>query len=56
MGAGFDLTGSYRTPLAAFFTLTVIATVLMTRMGPYRYHAHLPNGEEQIFGLGEASS
>jgi MFS family permease len=56
MGAGFDLTGSYRTPLAAFFTLTVIATVLMTRMGPYRYHAHQANGEEQIFGLSEASS
>jgi cyanate permease len=37
MGVGFDLTGSYRAPLAALFTLTLIATVLMTRLGLYRY-------------------
>jgi MFS family permease len=55
MGAGFDLTGSYRTPLAALFTSTLIATALMTRLGPYRYHAHQPNSKEQIFKLREAS-
>jgi len=37
MGAGFDLTGSYRVPLIAFLAATVIAVVLMTRLGPYRY-------------------
>ena len=39
MGAGFDLTASYRTPLAGFFTATLVAIVLMTRLGPYRYSA-----------------
>jgi MFS family permease len=47
MGAGFDLTGSYHTPLAAFFTFTLVATVLVTRLGPYRYHAPQPKGKEQ---------
>ena len=39
MGAGFDLMGSYRAPLAGFFTATLVAIVLMTRLGPYRYGA-----------------
>jgi MFS family permease len=39
MGAGFDLTGSYRTPLAGFFAATLVAIVLITRLGPYRYRA-----------------
>jgi len=39
MGFGFDLTGSYRAPLAVLFTLTLIAALLMTRLGPYRYRA-----------------
>ncbi len=38
MGAGFDLTGSYRVPLMAFLAATLLAAVLMTRLGPYRYH------------------
>jgi MFS family permease len=42
MGKGFDLTGSYRMPLAALFTATLVATMLMTRLGPYRYHARQP--------------
>jgi hypothetical protein len=37
MGAGFDWTGSYHAPLAALFTSTLLATVLMTCLGPYRY-------------------
>jgi MFS family permease len=37
MGLGFDLTGSYEAPLAALLTSTLVATVLMTRLGPYRY-------------------
>jgi MFS family permease len=39
MGKGFDLTGSYRMPLAALLTSTIVATFLMTRLGPYLYHA-----------------
>jgi MFS family permease len=35
MGAGFDLTGSYHAPLAALFLSTLVAAVLMTRLGPY---------------------
>jgi MFS family permease len=46
MGAGFDLTGSYSAPLVALFALTVIAAVLMTRLGPYRYHAR----QQRAFG------
>lgn len=37
MGAGFDGTGSYREPLAGFFLAILLATVLMTRLGPYRF-------------------
>jgi MFS family permease len=39
MGSGFDLTGSYRTSLVGFFAATLVAIVLMTRLGPYRYSA-----------------
>jgi cyanate permease len=37
MGAGFDRTGSYRAVLIAFLAATLLASVLMTRLGPYRY-------------------
>lgn len=37
MGAGFDLTASYRAPLAAFCIAALVASVLMTRLGPYRF-------------------
>lgn len=43
MGAGFDRTGSYRVPLLAFFGATLVATALMTRLGPYRF---APNEKE----------
>jgi MFS family permease len=46
MGAGFDLTGSYHTPLAVLFTSTVVAAILMTRLGPYRYQASQPDGKQ----------
>jgi cyanate permease len=39
MGAGFDRTGSYSGPLVGFLLATVVATALMTRLGPYRYGA-----------------
>jgi MFS family permease len=37
MGAAFDSIGSYRRPLACFMVATLVATVLMTRLGSYRY-------------------
>jgi MFS family permease len=37
MGVGFDWTGSYHVPLTVFFAATLVAAVLMTRLGPYRY-------------------
>lgn len=46
MGAGFDRTGSYRDPLIAFFVATLIAAILMTRLGPYRFRAR-PHDEKQ---------
>jgi MFS family permease len=39
MGARFDRTGSYRGPLVAFLIASLIAAVLMTRLGPYRFSA-----------------
>jgi MFS family permease len=42
MGAGFDLTGSYRVPLIAFLAANLLAAVLMTRLGPYGYRASEP--------------
>ena len=37
MGAGFDRTRSYSRPLIAFLVATLLAAVLMTRLGPYRF-------------------
>ncbi|MFY9938125.1 MAG: MFS transporter [Silvibacterium sp.] len=48
MGAGFNLTGSYHKSLAAFFISTLLAAVLMTRLGPYQYHARQPTGNEPL--------
>lgn len=41
MGVGFDKTGSYAVPLAGFACAALIASLLMTRLGPYRYRAKL---------------
>ena len=43
MGAGFDRTGSYSGPLIGFFLAILLATVLMTRLGPYRFRPPEPN-------------
>jgi MFS family permease len=43
MGVGFDKTGSYTVPLAGFFCAALLAMLLMTRLGPYRYRVRLPN-------------
>jgi len=38
MAVGFDRAGSYRAPLLFFLIATLVAIVLMMRIGPYRYH------------------
>ena len=37
MGLGFDRSGSYGSILVGFLLVTLLATVLMTRLGPYRF-------------------
>ena len=37
MGVGFDHGGSYRVPLLFFLLATLVATALLTRLGPYVY-------------------
>jgi MFS family permease len=37
MAVGFDRIGSYRAPLLFFLFCTIVATVSMMRIGPYRY-------------------
>jgi MFS family permease len=39
MGVGFDHLGSYRTPLLFFLAATLVAMVLLTRLGAYVYRA-----------------
>jgi MFS family permease len=39
MGASFDRTGSYRAALVTFLIAALVAALLMTRLGPYRYRA-----------------
>jgi MFS family permease len=48
MGASFDRTGSYRAALVTFLAATLAATVLMTRLGAYRYRVGQPVDNEQI--------
>jgi MFS family permease len=37
MGVGFDHLGSYRAPLLFFLAATIVATALLSRLGPYIY-------------------
>jgi hypothetical protein len=37
MGIGFDRTGYYTTPLIGFLVAVLIAILLFSRLGPYRY-------------------
>lgn len=51
MGLGFDKTGSYVVPLTGFFCASVLATLLIMSLGPYRYrvgatHAPEPSLQE----------
>jgi MFS family permease len=47
MGAGFDRTGSYRGPLIVFLAATLLACLLITRLGPYRYRASKSHESDQ---------
>lgn len=47
MGIGFDLTGSYRTPLTGCFMAVLVATVLLARLGPYRFSPVVPEVADQ---------
>jgi predicted MFS family arabinose efflux permease len=38
MGLGFDRSGSYDSILVGFLLATLLAAVLMTRLGPYGFH------------------
>ena len=46
MGVGFDRTRSYRGTLVGFFLAILLATVLMTRLGPYRFRPPESNTQE----------
>jgi MFS family permease len=48
MGAGFDRTGSYRGPLIAFLLAALIAAMLMTRLGRYRFGAQQPVSRQDV--------
>jgi MFS family permease len=52
MGASFDRTGSYCSALVIFLAATLVAAVLMTRLGPYRYRAG--QLDDATFDSGEA--
>ena len=56
MGVGFDLTGAYNAPLGALFASTLVATVMMTRLGPYRYNACRPDENEPVLQVQAAAS
>jgi MFS family permease len=50
MGLGFDKTGSYVVPLTGFVCASVLATLLIMRLGPYRYRVgatHAPEPDLQ---------
>ncbi len=60
MGAGFDRTRSYSGPLAGFLVATVLATLLMARLGPYRFRPPQSAESQQVSAAsaaeGESSS
>ncbi len=48
MGAAFDDTGSYRAPLVGFMLAILLASILLTGLGPYRFHSCEPNPSSAI--------
>jgi MFS family permease len=55
MGAGFDSTGSYRGTLIPFLLAALIAAVLMSRLGPYRFLPQQPVERLEILPAAEES-
>jgi MFS family permease len=55
MGAGFDSTGSYRGTLIPFLLAALIAAVLMSRLGPYRFLPERPVERLEILPAAEES-
>jgi hypothetical protein len=45
MGAGYDRFHSYTVPLASFCAAMVLTTILLTRLGPYRYAVDAESNE-----------
>ena len=45
MGAGYDRFHSYTVPLASFFVAMVLAVILLTRLGQYRYAVDAESSE-----------
>lgn len=56
MGAGFDRTHSYTSPLLFFFFLMLIAAFLFSRLGPYRFAAGYVSESPAPSPLPEAAS
>ena len=48
MGLGFDKTGSYVVPLTGFVCASVLATLLIMRLGPYRYRVGATQNAEPV--------
>ncbi|MCU1306240.1 MAG: transporter [Acidobacteriaceae bacterium] len=55
MGAAFDWTHSYTVGLGGFCIAMMLAVALLMRLGPYRFGAEQPSGE-QLKGIPAASS
>lgn len=55
MGAGFDLTHSYRAPLGVVFFSMLGAIAFMSRLGPYRYAAGRASRLRQVAEIEAAS-
>lgn len=56
MGAAFDRTHSYATPLILFFFLMLVATFLFTRLGPYRFAVRSFSESPALSPIPEAAS
>jgi len=55
-GLGFDRSGSYGSVLVGFFLATLLAVVLMTRLGPYRFRLELQRDDSWMVGDSEVGS
>jgi MFS family permease len=56
MGAGFDRTRSYTMPLILFLVLMLVAALLFTRLGPYRFAAGIVSETTSLPVVPEAAS